>query len=172
MLKRGRERKRERERGEWEGYVQHCALKGSGPPLDNRGRDKMNREWQRHQERSGKIALTRRFIAVHVYVKTSWLSFALKQSKIARVWKFWERKHRWQIIAFNAGRTPIPNSRGSVIWCRDYGAEKKPSGKSLSSVWGISDVAVKMGENISKFNVGRWKIICRREAFSWVKAEK
>ena len=97
-------------------------------------RDKMNREWQRHQERSGKIALTRRFIAVHVYVKTSWLSFALKQSKIAWVWKFWERKHRWQIIAFNAGRTPIPNSRGSVVWCRDYGAEKKHSGKSLSSV--------------------------------------
>ena len=133
---REKERERERERkGEWEGYVQYYSFKkGSGQPLDNCDREKVNRGWQWHQERNGKIALTRSLIAVHVYVKTLWLSPAMKQLKIARVWKFWEWKRRGKIIAFNAGKTPFPSSRGSVIWCRNYGVKKKPSEKSLSSV--------------------------------------
>ena len=70
---RGREREREgggggkgrggaRERGEWEGYVQNYSFKkGSGQLLDNRGRDKVNRGWQRHQERSEKKSFNERF---------------------------------------------------------------------------------------------------------------
>ena len=51
-----------RESGKWEGYIQYYYFKkGSGQPLDNRGRDKVNWGWQQHQERSQKNCFNEKF---------------------------------------------------------------------------------------------------------------
>ena len=61
---REREREREREKGGggWEGYVQYYSFKkGSGQPLDNCDREKVNRGWHWHQERNGKNSFNEKF---------------------------------------------------------------------------------------------------------------
>ena len=120
--------------------------------LDNRWitavcRYKGNRGWQRHQERSEKNSFNE---YVTCTCMSKLCSCHLLQSTLKSLG--FENSENGNtddefIIAFKERKTPFPSSRGSVIWCRNHDAKKKPNSKSLSSVWRISYVVVKMSEN-------------------------
>ena len=53
---------------------------------------------------------------------------------------------------------------GSVIWCRNYGAQRKLSAKSLSSVWRVKCSGGENDRRVLGIQCGSVKFFCGREA--------
>ena len=78
-----------------------------------------------------------------------------------------QRETVWSYILnkAKAKSTTILSSRGSVIWCGNYGAQRRLSSKSLSSVWRIKCRGGENDRRVLGIQCGRVKFfLCGRDA--------